>query len=633
MCDAIAHRGPDDEGYCLLDLSTRHLDFRHGDETAGGARGETAHLNDCPSPYHAGLGHRRFSIVDLSPGGHQPFHDPQTDSCLVFNGEIYNYLELRSELVAHGVRFVSRSDTEVFLRAYLHWGVTCFERFNGFWAAVLFDGRSGTFVFSRDRIGKRHLYWAVVDGSLYFASEIKSLLVAAPSLRTLNRSACAGWLLFGRKDVDERTMFADIHSFPAGSYARIGEKLSLHPIPYWRIPFERLRETDIHPDEAARRLRDVMFDAVRLRLRADVPVGVELSGGVDSSIITAIASELSGSRCDVYTVKFDDPSCDEEPYARAVAERTAVDYTVLRPGASDLLQNLYEFTWLHEEPYHSPNLRTNQLMWESMRARGVKVSLNGAAGDECFAGYRSYFGAVQLQHLLEGNWRKLLRNVTRYSEDGRVWRTLPVPLVRLVLRNLQDRHPLYRRGRKVSVSDVDEKVYRTPRLFAGETVNMMQTRIMPYWLASGDRDTMGIPIEVRLPFLDYRVVELAFRLPAAYLLRDGWHKWILRRAFESYLPHEVVWRKRKMGFPFPLHSLLRDHPAFWRYVQSAAPRDYLRWPSRLDHTKLDWPALSFILWYQMVNGNTSFWKDLAAFEVPAEQPEFHSRFFDTCRNP
>jgi asparagine synthase (glutamine-hydrolysing) len=629
MSSAMAHRGPDDEGYVLVDpIAARYQSFS----------GPTSPREICEqlpmisgrdhvAGATIGLCHRRFSIIDLSAAGHQPFFDHERSCCIVFNGEIYNYLEIRQELEGHGIIFSTHSDTEVLIESYKYWGTECFARLNGFWAIALYDFRNRRLVLSRDRIGKKPLYWSKEGSRLYFASEIKALL-QIPQIsehRSVNEESIYRWLAYGRKDLDSSTCFEGIHSLPAASWTVANREFPNNCQTFWRLSKERLSEKDVSAADTTKALRELLQDSVSIRLRADVPVSVELSGGLDSSTLVGLASQSRPQGVTTYTVRFPDKEWDEEPFARSVAQHCGSDYKVLDSPIDNFWSQALLFTRLEEEPYHSPNLQTNQAVWSQMRSFGTKVSLNGAGGDETFAGYGQYFELSQAENLIEGRFLAYLNNGLRYSAGRTHLRSLIGPMLKLAknaLRGLTIPHsestvPHFRgRGSRTA------SLY--PRTLSEAIYADMTNTLMPYWLRSGDRGYMGVPLEVRAPFLDYRVIEFAFRLPITYLIRDGWHKWILRKAVEDILPADVVWRRRKMGFPFPYERFYRESSDIVDLIVNQSHNPYIDF-SRKDRFRNDWKTLSFILWYELFfNENLDLFRRI---QEKAQTPRSEQRSF------
>jgi asparagine synthase (glutamine-hydrolysing) len=596
MNQALAHRGPDDEGYVLINAEGGRYQPYAGPFSSAEVKGRFPGLRSdgCLPGSTIGLSQRRFSIIDLSSNGHQPFIAADGGCCIVFNGEIYNYLEIREELASQGYTFASNSDTEVLLLAYRHWGTGCFSRLNGFWALALYDFQNRRLVVSRDRVGKKPLYWTKVGQRVYFASEIKALL-QVPEIhrnRKVNEQAVRHWLAYGQKDLNWNTCFEGIRTLPAASWAVIDGSFPDNVNRFWCLPSERLKEIDISTTEAAKQLRALLEDAVNIRLRADVPLSVELSGGLDSSTLVALAARSQPGPITTYTVRFPQDKYNEEPFARSVAVHYKTEYRILESPTNNFWTQILPFTYLEEEPYHSPNLHTNQMIWSQMRGNGTKVSLNGAGGDENFAGYSAYYIPAQLENLMYGRFGTYLTNTLRYSQ-GRTNIRSAVKTIAAFAKRLASRE-----NQPPTLSEL---------LFSD-----MTNTLMPYWLRSGDRGYMGIPLEVRAPFLDYRVVEFSYRLPITYLFRDGWHKWILRKAVEDILPADIVWRRQKMGFPFPFERFYAESEPIIGLI-AANSRNHFIDVSKNDRSIRDWKILSFVLWYELFfNNNVALFEKISA---------------------
>jgi asparagine synthase (glutamine-hydrolysing) len=564
--EAMRHRGPDDEGLTLIDPDRRvHRDLltENSDSHLHGSR-DACRANSIP--HRIGIGHRRFSIVDTSSAGHQPFWFHEGNICVAFNGEIYNYVELREELEQKGFQFYTTSDTEVLAAAYRAWGVDCFQRFNGFWALTLYDGERNQVLLARDRIGKAPLYINRSHQGLYWASEIKGLFVMlSTSQFVVNEQAVIDFVKWWRRDMFYETFYRDINSFPNGAYAWIRSDGSFQPVQYWNIPNQRLSVKDISVKEAKETLRELLGDAVRLRLRADVPVSVQLSGGMDSSSLLALAA-TKASKIHAYTVAFTDAEANEEPFARKVAEYYGeqVDYSVIKPPAEDILDHADSYVYLMGEPFHSPNQFTSHRVWKIMTAQGFRATLYGAGGDELFAGYPSDYFLPYLRYLLKQGCRlRFLKEFLLFSEhrSGQ----LGLDYFRSAGRLVPDVSRLYHKLVKTDAFEACDPFVKPKHLIprAGPSEDFQERMLdnmshwrMNYWLRIDNQNSMGAPIELRLPFLDYRVVEFGFTLPPEFLIRDGWMKWLLRCTMEDLLPRDVVWRKRKMGFPFPLKHWL-----------------------------------------------------------------------------
>lgn len=560
MNEMVSHRGPDDEGITVFQPE----EFSAVDLVVPSRSNQ---LNNCVRidsskayPHRIAFGHCRFSIIDVTPAGHQPFWSSDQSVCVSFNGEIYNYLELRDELRGKGHTFRTRSDTEVLVEAYREWGVDCFKKFNGFWALSLYDSQRGEVLLARDRIGKAPLYIYQNSKGVWWASEIKALLrflnVGPEEVRS---QAVFDYVVHGWRDVFHKTFYKEVYTFPNGAYAWVGSDGRLEARKFWGVPRSRLRERDIAIHEAVSTVDSILEDAVKIRLRADVPVGFELSGGLDSSSLVSYAAR-SGQRMHVFNVSFPGTAADEEMFARKVVERYPehVDYQVLTPPEEDFFERADAYFWLLEEPFHSPNLLTNQSLWRRMAGQGIRVSINGAGGDEVFAGYPGYYYFPFLFSLLrQGKPIRFLREFFLYSEHipghvGLDYLRRGFHFIRESLRGLRKMMPRVPETSDPFIAPRDVEDLRGPSWDIEQRLrDNIGDWLMNYWMRSGNKSSMEVPLEVRMPFLDYRLVEFAFTLPVGYLIRNGWHKWILREAVKDHLPNDVVWRKEKFGFPFP----------------------------------------------------------------------------------
>ncbi len=634
MNQALAHRGPDDEGYCFIDPLSGRLNHFAGLHSSPAAQRELPGLANDIGRASIGFAHTRFSIVDLSNGGHQPLQGSHADDVITFNGEIYNYVEVRAELEAEGVSFRTKSDTEVFLAAYRHWGSAALTRLNGFWAAAIYDSKQKRVVLLRDRLGKKPLLWTRVQHTIYFASEIKALL-AIPAVferREVDEWVAYQWLVYGRKNLDHRTFFRNIFSLAPASMAVLSPIWNGEIESWWSLPQNRVSEDDIGIGEATAGIRMRLDEAVRQRARADVPVAVELSGGMDSSAIAASAALQADTSLSSYTVRFADPAFDESGWARQVAARSNLDYREIAPPTGDFWTHIRSFTHLQEEPYHAPNLYTNQLIWSRMRDDGYKVSLNGSGGDETFAGYAKYFAPAQLERLAALDMPAFFTNALHHSESNNRLLALFSPLARLCWNEL-DEHVLIPLGRKRSALKHlgRESGVRPGRVLTDTLYSDMTKTQMPYWLSSGDRNYMGIPLEVRAPLLDYQLVEYVFSLPTTYLFRDGWHKWILRKAFESRLPAEVVWRKSKLGFPFPFAEFARTHDKIFELILERGNNPWIDLGQK-HLIKSTWRIMSFVIWYEyFFNQNLVLFDDIEVMVKDMDSGmAFLPSFFSSC---
>jgi asparagine synthase (glutamine-hydrolysing) len=515
MADVLAHRGPDDAG-CLVD-------------------GPVA------------LAHRRLAIIDLSPGGHQPMASRDERAWLVFNGEIYNYRELRAELEVAGHTFRSSSDTEVLIAAYTEWHTGMLDRLNGMFAFAIWDRERGTALLVRDRFGVKPLYYTVAGGRFRFASEIKALLADPDVVRRPNDPRVLEFLAYGVADHSSETMFAGVSQIPPGSYLEVKPYEPPGPPVTWYGLKARKRGSE--PPAAA--LRQRLDQAVAFRLRSDVPVGVSLSGGMDSSSVLAVAASLrraEGMKAPAsFSATTSDPNMDESRFAAEVVACTGGTNETVLPQFEGLVAELDSLIWHMDEPFHSPSVYGQRKVDELARANGMKVILDGQGGDEVLSGYHHFhYPALLCSLLMRGKVITFVREIrARQRQVGEP----PVRSLKDVIRLFHGRR---RRtaGRPDWLSPaaaVPDRPTARPSLSAHQDFGM-RIYPLPAYNHHCDRNSMTFSLESRNPLLDVDFVETARSLRPEELLHDGYTKWALREAVRDIVPASVVDRARKQGF-------------------------------------------------------------------------------------
>lgn len=566
LSQAIAHRGPDDEGFVLINKTYKKF------QSYASPRSPILLKNTLPEysksidfHHHIGLSHVRYSIIDLSINGHQPMWSQCQSVCVTFNGEIYNYLELRKELENVGYKFYTKSDTEVLIAGYLYWKEKVFSKLNGFFAIAIYDKEKNATLLARDRIGKAHLYYLIKNNNYYWASEIKSLLTLKLIDRSIVRSdAIYEFIVYGKRDTSG-TFWQEIKDFPPAHYVWLTDNEAFTPIRYWNMPTTRYSAQDINRNEASIHLKNLLLNTLELRMRADVNIGFELSGGLDSSALVGIACGIMGKSINAFTVKFDDNSADEESYANLVSQHYPqhINYNVIYPKNNNFWDSANNFIYLQEEPFHSPNLHTNQLLRNHLKEQNIHVVLTGAASDELLGGYAGDYNGVFLKYLLEQKkYNNFFYELTHNNElSTRKGLTklfisqLSEQTIDLLVKNLSPAKKILKNILPTRPAKNDSFI----NTFDQRTHANMTYRLMNYWLRSSFKSDYGIPIEARAPFLDYRIVEYCMQLPPEYLIHKGWQKHILRLSIEDLLPASVTWRKIKMGFPFPYKRWLLEN--------------------------------------------------------------------------
>lgn len=570
MTDLATHRGPDDVGLALFGEG-RALWQSGGSAPAGEAGGWTA-----------GLGHRRLSIIDLSPAGHQPMGDPSGRYWLVYNGEVYNYLELRQELEREGRTFRSRTDSEVILQAFIAWGPAGLRRFNGMWALAIYDREDGKLFCARDRFGIKPFCYVCQGGRFAFASEIKQLLALPWVKAEVNRDRMADFFLWGLETHTDETAFRGIRTLPGAHYVEMTpEDISQNrcePKRYWEPA-----QSEVLPErEAITAFRDLLSDSVRLRLRSDVPVGVTLSGGLDSSSVVCLAGghrrrEGAGTPLDAFNVEFEGAGYSERTFAEAAARQADARMVVLRPSQADLARDWEKFVWHMEEPFGSLSYFSNFQIYRLIREHGIPVVLSGQGGDELLLGYeryRTYDAIFKLRALQPWAALREMLSARRHAN---------MPLAAQIASGLYFSLPWLRavRRRRLAGPWLQPGFFREYAQTTGHLIGTMRHRNrhdlqsselfryqLPHLLRHDDRVSMAHSVETRLPFLDYRLLELVMGQPTDLLFRGGWSKYILRQAMEGILPAEIRDRTDKMGYETPTRRLIRQNGGMFRALLS-----------------------------------------------------------------
>jgi asparagine synthase (glutamine-hydrolysing) len=583
MTNALVHRGPDGEGYVLLGRrDDRPVSIR------GALRGKDGWGGDRQTGYRVGLGHRRLAIVDLTPSGHQPMGSEDGRFWITYNGEVYNAQELRQELTAAGVRFRSTSDTEVVLESYRHWGRSCLHRFNGMFAFAVWDGKDRNLFCARDRFGIKPFYYRHDNGRFLFASEIKALLHDSTFSRRPNENAVWEYLSSVRHDHRADTFFDGVQQLQPGESLTVWEgaerqRGSLTHDRWWQLPQGTLSTT---AGEVSARLLELIEDSVRVQLRADVPVGSCLSGGLDSSTIVCLMSQLLAGRNVVETFSscFESEQYDERPYIRSVVARTHSKSHEVFPDGAGLLGQLPDILWHQEEPVEGMSILAQWNVMRAVRGAGVKVVLDGQGGDEVLCGYPGFIGSRLADLAREGRW------LTAFSEwhawrcvHGRLQPTARAGLVRGLfpawasnrLRNRVMGHSIWMNRQFLMGHSSNDGLPCSPKYpLLDAHVARTITQDLPALLHYEDRNSMAFSVEARLPFLDHRLVEWLVQVPPELKLSKGMTKVVLRQAMAGVLPDDVRLRTDKMGFVTPEDEWLRGP---WRVqIESLLNSDRMR---------------------------------------------------------
>lgn len=534
LTDLVAHRGPDGSGI---------------------------YING-----NVGLGHRRLAIIDLSEHGAQPMRHVREPIWITYNGEIYNYLELREELQALGVVFVTATDTEVLLNAYLIWGKECLNRFNGMWAFAIYDQRDDTLFCARDRFGVKPFYYVKTSDVFAFGSEIRQLLPFV-EIREADDQLVNDFLVCGLTDHTTRTFFKGIEKLAPGHCLRAQVSTGTVEIEqfYCLRPSEDAasKGVDAAPDLVRRLLRD----AVNLRLRSDVRVGTCLSGGLDSSSVAALASgaysHASNEKFCAITAVSEQASNSEEHYAARIAEQSGLNWIRTKPTYEDFSSSIGELIDVQEEPFGGPSIMMQYEVMKTARSNNVIVLLDGQGGDETLLGYERYYAAWLLEYLRDEGIRGFLaafRSAVSVNANLSFLR-LGMYLIGATSSAVRGLGYRWRYGflKTVALPESLARFARSTRNAAAMQVLEITETNLPMLLRFEDKNSMHFGIEARLPFLDYRFVEQALGLSAHIKLNGGWTKWPLRKAMKDILPDDISWRRDKIGFAAPDRLWLTQH--------------------------------------------------------------------------
>jgi asparagine synthase (glutamine-hydrolysing) len=606
MGDTLRHRGPDDEGEMI---------------------GEDGDL--C-----VGFGHQRLSIIDLSPGGRQPMSNEDGSIWITYNGEVYNFIALREELERKGHRFKSSSDTEVVIRLYEELGIRCLEKMNGMFAFALWDRHKKTLILARDRIGKKPLHYAFSNEGIVFASEIKALLTHPAVSREIDLKSLNRYLTYEYVPAPD-SIFKSIKKLEPGHYL-LYRQGATEIVQYWDIPLTDNPMGYKTEAEYVEDLRERLANAVKSRLVADVPVGLFLSGGVDSSLIAALAMSAN-PKLECFSIGFDEPSFDESRYAREVARALNAQHQLMIFSTREMLDTIHKLPDILDEPLADASILPTYLL-SKFASQKVKVALSGDGGDELFAGYPTYQAHKLITYFdsLPAFLKSALRTMAAYLPVSHnnistefklkqflkgagvaseirffIWmgaftdaekKGLLSDEVKSELRSHNTYEDIFNYISKSKLTkDMERILYLSMKLYLQDDL-----------LVKVDRTSMANSLEVRCPLLDYEFIEFACSLPMFYKLNGLRTKYLFKKAAMGLLPASIINRPKK-GFGIPisrwlcgeLKDLMMNHlnqqtierqGLFdWAYISGLMDAHLSR---RADHRKLLWPLIVFQIWYE-----------------------------------
>ncbi|MEI6085567.1 MAG: asparagine synthase (glutamine-hydrolyzing) [Verrucomicrobiota bacterium] len=590
MRDALIHRGPDGAGI---------------------------HIHE-----NVGLGHRRLKIIDLSDNAAQPMTNEDGTIHVTFNGEIYNFKEIRARLEAKGHRFRSHSDTEVIVHGYEEWGEQCVEQFNGMFAFAVADQRRREVFLARDRLGIKPLYFYATPRVFLFASEIKALLECRDFQREVNTASLLEQVVF-RSGAETATLFRGVHQLPAGYWLHLNADLTYHTRRYWDIDFSQPALTGSQA-EVEESVLQLLTESVALQEMSDVPIGTQLSGGTDSSLVSALLARQTGQPIKTFSIGFDEEGFNELPYARLVSKHLQTEHHEIILNNQQFADLLPKTTWHRDEPLVHANGVGVYALCQQAKPEAT-VLLTGEGADEAFGGYYRYDWLRKCVVAKQKLPRLVTLLTTRLTSRrmSSVNKALSTPLEQLIVGTTAIGYDTLRHA--FDPLELQRLVERRVSIFrrAGAADWLAQAlyydlrTFLPALLLRQDKMSMAHSVETRVPFLDHRLIELAYRVPTAMKLRDGQGKHLLKQIAGRYLPREIIFRP-KIGFGFPLDpwmrtdtglgALLLQLPENSSYCSRLLPRQVLtklieeHRSGRANHCEPLWTLISLETWHRRFFG-------------------------------
>ncbi|MGO2963974.1 MAG: asparagine synthase (glutamine-hydrolyzing) [Carnobacterium maltaromaticum] len=586
MNKLIVHRGPDDEGFFFDD--------------------------------HISFGFRRLSIIDVEKG-HQPLSYENESYWIVFNGEVYNYIELRDELIADGLTFETDSDTEVIIATYAKYKEKTAERLRGMFGFVIWDKVEKSVYGARDHFGIKPFHYAEEDGNIYFASEKKSIYEILKK-KEINPVALQNYLTF-QFVPDPETLTENIHRLPPGHYFTKPLNGEMEITRYWEATFAPIQKSE---DEFAKAIKDVLYDSVEKHMRSDVTVGSFLSGGVDSSIIVAIAREFN-PKIKTISVGFEREGYSEIDVAKETADRLNVENISEIITAQQFMDEFPRFVWHMDDPLADP-AAVPQFFLAEIARKHVKVALSGEGADEVFGGYTIYNEPNSLKRIdsLPSGLKKGLNQLAKIMPEGMRGKSFiqrgTTPMEQRYVGNAKIFEEAEKKKLMVNYlaghpyQNVTKPFYDRSKGY--DPIDRMQYIDIHTWLngdllLNADRTTMAASLELRTPFLDKEVFKVARELPSDIRIANGTTKYILRKAAESFVPDNVLYRK-KLGFPVPIRHWLKDEMNSWvKGIIADSQTDHLinksyvlglledHCAGKLDNSRKIWTVITFMVWHKL----------------------------------
>lgn len=574
MNNIASYRGPDDEGYVLVDENCNVGVFAGSDTSKTSMNLCDGFITDKKANSMKAViafGHRRLSVLDVTSAGHQPFTDA-IDGCVVtYNGEIYNYLEIREYLEKVGYVFRTNTDTEVLLNAYREWGFHCVDQFNGMWAFAIWDPKKRIIFCSRDRFGAKPFHWwSDYSERFCFGSELKQVASSNYFERHINMEYLASNIVFNLSDYDDQTLIEGVHVLEPGHNLiveiRENKINKIEVNKYWDLNVKEIRSCT--EEETIRKIKSEIYRSCRLRLRSDVPLAILLSGGLDSSCLTAVIADLAKDNGNKPLITYsssyrDDPNSDEAVYAELVNKTVDAKGHVLslQPTKQNVDDLFSDLIW-HTEGRCGITQLTSLMLARKISKDGFKVIVNGQCGDETMLGYERYYSYILKDIVKTSGIKEALKQFKLAKQNSRLsygqliatFFYFNFPVIRYKRQRIRAQKYCSQR----LLSNLD-KVKLLNLITCNDLNSLTYAELsktqLPHIVRFDDRTYMAASVESRIPFMDYLYVEQSCKIPANLKVHNGWTKYLIRKAFEDKLPEEVIWRKNKMGF--------QGQPAKW----------------------------------------------------------------------
>lgn len=568
----ISHRGPDDEGIILFNLDNGNFAQFRGEDTIQ----EISYpfLNETKQ-FNASFLHRRLSIIDLSPAGHQPMSYHDNKLWITYNGEVYNYLEIKAELLSKGYKFYTQSDTEVILASYKEWGTECVKHFNGMWAFAIWDKLNHLIFLSRDRVGVKPLFYYNNNDQFIFCSEIKGIKTYLDNKLTLKEKKIYEYLIRGQILVGEAddTIFEDVRQLMAGSNLVFKQnKISVEK--YWSLKLTRNKLTF---NENVERFSELFLQSIKYRLRSDVEVGTCLSGGLDSSSLVSFASKKFDKRFHTFSAVWPGEKCDESYFVEKVNNKYQCFSNSFTPDLDNILEVIDKEIWYQEIPLPGSSLLAQWFVMEKAKEYNIKVLLDGQGADEILSGYPFYLPVYINEMIYSLKWNELFKYYSSLHKNNYNLKWfIHFQKYRFISPYRKAVHPI-------------KKIFSNKYIFSAKHSNRSKCVSLPKYLKDQieratlpsllhfeDRNSMAHSVESRVPFLDYSLLEFSVNIPTEQKIQGALTKVILREAMKDYLPEEVYKRTDKIGFSTPIeHNFFNKDGKLYNYCLDSIKKSEL----------------------------------------------------------